>query len=182
MIEFDGRTSYFKRSKNERGNYDRRSYYVDIRFSLKTLQTDLSMKIDTGASRTVIGINNTIFDSGIKDIILQEPVCSGRLESATNGEICYHEVVVDDFYLTPDIKFTKIKLAFSEDIGNRALLGMDILSLFSFTYNRREQEFWLADCDTANKYVEKYCLNKELGYIDPSLIAEVNGTSSAVGV
>lgn len=60
MIEFGGRTSYFKRSKNERDNYDRRSYYVDIRFPLKTLQTDLSMKIDTGASRTVIGINNTL--------------------------------------------------------------------------------------------------------------------------
>ena len=51
--------------------------------------------------------------------------------------------------------FPKIKLAFSEDIGNKALLGMDILSLFSFMYNRKEGELCLMDCDIVNRYIER---------------------------
>lgn len=38
MIEYNGKTSYFKRSMNNRGNYDRRSYYADVRFYLNTLK------------------------------------------------------------------------------------------------------------------------------------------------
>lgn len=105
-------------------------------------------------------MNSPQFNQKVKNIILQEPVCKGRLESATGGGISYREVVVDGFYLTPGIKFPKIKLAFSEDIGNKSLLGMDILGLFSFVYNRNKQEFYLADCDTVNAYAERHCFNK----------------------
>lgn len=61
------------------------------------------MKMDTGASRTVIGLGSLQAVTNVKNIIMQEPVCKGRLESATGGEISYREVVVDDFYLTPDV-------------------------------------------------------------------------------
>lgn len=50
----------------------------------------------------------------------------------------------------------------------------------TFVYNRNKQEFYLADCDTVNAYVEKYCFNKELGYVAPSLIAEISGVSGIV--
>ncbi len=181
MIKFNGNRSYFQRVENTRGNYDRRAYFVKVSFSLMNIVANISVKIDTGASRTVIGINNAKIRQKIKEIILQEPVYSGRLESATGGEISYREAVVDDFYLTPDIVFPKIKLAFSEDIGNKALLGMDILSLFSFMYDRKKCELCLMDCDTVNNYIEQHCFNKESGYIDPSLIAEIDGVPGGNG-
>lgn len=177
MIKFNENQSYFQRAENLRGNYDRRSCFVKVSFNLMNISSNINVKIDTGASRTVIGTNNAKIRQKIKDIILQEPVCKGRLESATGGEISYREVVVDDFYLTPDVVFPKIKLAFSEDIGSKALLGMDILSLFSFMYNRKEGELCLMDCDTVNRYIERHCFNKELGYVDPSLIAGIDGVS-----
>lgn len=51
---------------------------------------------------------------------------------------------------------------------------------FFFVYNHNKQEFYLADCGTVNGYAERYCFNEELGYIGPSLIAEVNGVSGVV--
>ena len=118
MVKFKRKTSYFDRVKNNRGNYDRTSYFIKIHFSLLGKVAKLNMKMDTGASRTVIGLGSLQAVTNVKNIIMQEPVCKGRLESATGGEISYREVVVDDFYLTPDVVFSKIKLAFSEDIGN----------------------------------------------------------------
>ena len=41
-------------------------------------------------------------------------------------------------------------------------------------------EFNGRDCDTANEYIERHCFNKELGYVDPSLIAEVSGVDGVV--
>lgn len=177
MVKFNKGVSYFQRAENNRGNYDRRSCFVKVSFSFADTVVKINMKVDTGASRTIIGFNSFRSALNIKNIILQEPVCKGRLESATGGEISYREVVVDDFYLTPDVVFPKIKLAFSEDIGSKALLGMDILSLFSFMYNRKEGELCLMDCDTVNRYIERHCFNKELGYVDPSLIAGIDGVS-----
>ncbi len=177
MVKFNGNRSYFQRAWNERGNYDRRSYFVLVNFCLECTRTDLSMKVDTGASRTVIGLDSIRAATKIKNTIMQEQLCKGRLESATGGDISYREIVVEDFYLTPDVVFPKIKLAFSEDIGSKALLGMDILSLFSFMYNRKEGELCLMDCDTVNRYIERHCFNKELGYVDPSLIAGIDGVS-----
>lgn len=177
-MKFNGSRSYFQRAASIRGNFDRRSCFVKVSFSLMNITENISVKIDTGASRTVIGTNNIKIRQKIKDIILQEPICNGVLESATGGEIHYREVIVNDFYLTPDVVFPKIKLAFSADIGNKALLGMDILSLFSFMYDRKKRELCLIGCDTVNEYIEQYCFNKELGYVDPSLIAEIDGVSS----
>ncbi len=52
MVKFNGNRSYFQRAWNERGNYDRRSYFVLVNFCLECTRTDLSMKVDTGAFRT----------------------------------------------------------------------------------------------------------------------------------
>ena len=177
MVKFNGNRSYFQRAWNERGNYDRRSYFVLVNFCLECTRTDLSMKVDTGAFRTVIGLDSIRAATKIKNTILQEQLCKGRFESATGGDISYREIVVEDFYLTPDVIFPKIELAFSEDVGNKALLGMNILSLFSFMYNRKKRELCLMDCDTVNEYIEQHCFNKELGCVDPSLIAEIDNVS-----
>lgn len=87
MVKFKGKTSYF----------------IKIHFSLLGKAAKLNMKMDTGASRTVIGLGSLQAVTNVKNIIMQEPVCKGRLESATGGEISYREVVVDDFYLTPHV-------------------------------------------------------------------------------
>lgn len=57
---------------------------------------------------------------------------------------------------------------------------MDVLSLFSFMYNRKEQELCLMDCDTVSMYIEKHCFNKELGYVAPSLVAEVDAAEDSI--
>lgn len=68
MVKFNGNRSYFQRAWNERGNYDRRSYFVLVNFCLECTRTDLSMKVDTGASRTVIGLDSIRAATKIKTL------------------------------------------------------------------------------------------------------------------
>ncbi len=74
----------------------------------------------------------------------------------------------------------KIKLFFSEDIGNKALLGMDILSLFDFQYLKEKRQnygtFWINNYDEALKELQVRRLNKDIDYIDPILIAAIDDT------
>ena len=126
--------------------FNRESYFTDIKFDLNTKPIKITTKIDTGATYTVIGMEN--------------------------------RYIVEDFRLTDEITLDKIKLFFSEDIGNKALLGMDILSLFDFQYLKEKRQnygtFWINNYDEALKDLQTRRLNKDIDYIDPILIAAVD--------
>lgn len=114
-----------------------------------------------------------------KDKILKSNM-RGIAYDASGTELKLYGYIVENFRLTDEITLDKIKLFFSEDIGNKALLGMDILSLFDFQYLKEKRQnygtFWINNYDEALKDLQARRLNKDMDYIDPILIAAVEDT------
>ena len=112
-----------------------------------------------------------------KDKLLKSSM-RGIAYDASGTELKLYGYIVEDFRLTDEITLDKIKLFFSEDIGNKALLGMDILSLFDFQYLKEKRQnygtFWINNYDEALKDLQPRRLNKDIDYIDPILIAAVD--------
>ncbi len=94
----------------------------------------------------------------------------GVAYDASGTELKLFGYIVENFKLTDDIILDKIKLFFSEDIGSKALLGMDILSLFDFQYLKERRQnygtFWINNYDEALKDLQTRRLNKDIDYIE----------------
>ena len=114
-----------------------------------------------------------------KDKILKSNM-RGIAYDASGTELKLYGYIVENFRLTDEITLDKIKLFFSEDIGNKALLGMDILSLFDFQYLKEKRQnygtFWINNYDEALEELQARRLNKDIDYIDPILIAAIDDT------
>lgn len=158
--------------------FDRRSYYTKIEYTVNNESIVSNMKIDTGADYTIIGL----MDDGLseyREMILHSGM-TGRAYDASGTELKLYGYIVENFRLTDEITLYKIKLFFSEDIGNKALLGMDILSLFDFQYLKEKRQnygkFWINNYDEALKDLQTRRLNKDIDYIDSILIAAVDDT------
>lgn len=158
--------------------FNRESYFTDIKFDLNTKPIKITTKIDTGATYTVIGMENS-YIKPFKDKLLKSSM-RGIAYDASGTELKLYGYIVEDFRLTDEITLDKIKLFFSEDIGNKALLGMDILSLFDFQYLKEKRQnygtFWINNYDEALKELQVRRLNKDIDYIDPILIAAIDDT------
>lgn len=143
---------------------------------MNTKPIKITTKIDTGATYTVIGMENS-YIKPFKDKLLKSSM-RGIAYDASGTELKLYGYIVEDFRLTDEITLDKIKLFFSEDIGNKALLGMDILSLFDFQYLKEKRQnygtFWINNYDEALKDLQTRRLNKDIDYIDPILIAAVD--------
>lgn len=158
-----------------KGNsFGRESYYTDINFKINNKKIDITAKIDTGATYTVFGLKNKRLDTFAGIITKSEML--GRAYDVSGTELKLYGYIVDNFKLTDDIVFNKIKVYFSEDIGDKALLGMDILSLFDFQYLKEKSQtwgtFWINNHIYALNQVTKRSLNNEMGYVDPNFIAD----------
>lgn len=155
--------------------FNRESYFTDIKFVLNTKSLKITIKIDTGATYTVIGMENSYLKP-YKNEIMKSSM-RGIAYDASGTELKLYGYVVENFRLTDEITLDKIKLFFSEDIGSKALLGMDILSLFDFQYLKEKRQnygtFWINNYDEALKDLQARRLNKDTDYIDPILIADV---------
>ena len=153
--------------------FNRESYFTRIRFKIDNNLVNVTTKIDTGATYTVIGLENS-YIKPFKDKILKSSM-RGIAYDASGTELKLYGYIVENFRLTDEIK-----LFFSEDIGNKALLGMDILSLFDFQYLKEKRQnygtFWINNYDEALEELQARRLNKDIDYIDPILIAAVDDT------
>ena len=150
--------------------FDRRSYYTKIEYTINNESIVTNMKIDTGADYSLLEFRKEILKSNMVGIAYD----------ASGTELKLYGYIVENFRLTDEITLDKIKLFFSEDIGNKALLGMDILSLFDFQYLKEKRQnygtFWINNYDEALKDLQARRLNKDIDYIDPILIAAVEDT------
>lgn len=155
--------------------FNRESYFTRIGFKIDNKLVKVTTKIDTGATYTVIGLCSDELEDFKKDIMKSN--MRGIAYDASGTELKLYGYIVENFRLTDEITFDKIKLFFSEDIGNRALLGMDILSLFDFQYLKEKRQyygtFWINNYVEALKEIRSRILNKDIDYIDPILIADV---------
>lgn len=170
------RSEMEKTGEPKSGSLNRRSYYTNIRFSLEKKKIQLKAKVDTGATHTIMGLRNNALRPFVDKIILNNNNQSSAL-TASDEEIKLYGYIVTDFWITQDILIPKIKLYFSEDIGEKTVLGMDILSLFDFQYLRERGSsngtFWINNYASTLDVLKKRMLNKDIDYLDPELIFEI---------
>lgn len=160
-----------------KGNsFSRESYYTDINFKIDNKKIDITAKVDTGATYTVFGLENKRLDTFAGAITKSDMI--GKAYDVSGTELKLYGYIVDNFRLTDDIVINKIKVYFSEDIGDKALLGMDILSLFDFQYLKERRQnwgtFWINNHIDALNEMTKRSLNYDMGYVDPNFIAEID--------
>lgn len=155
----------------------RNKYYTKLRFNCNELKLMHTVKVDTGASHTVISLNE-INNKCIIDEIIENGVKEESLFAATGGEINIFSYIVDELALTEEIVFPcKIKIFFSDNI-KRSVLGMDILSLFDFQYLKEPKQikgtFWINNYAYVLENIEKRKINVDNDYIEPMSIADIS--------
>jgi len=155
----------------------RNKYYTILRFNCNELKLMHTVKVDTGASYTVISLNE-INNRYIINEIKTKGVKEKSLFSATNTPINIFSYIVDELTLTEKIVFPcKVKIFFSDNI-TRSVLGMDILSLFDFQYLKEPRQikgtFWINNYTHVLKNIEKRKINTDNDYIEPMSIADIN--------
>lgn len=157
-------------------SFSRFAYYTDIEFNLFGKNIFLPMKVDTGSTYTVIGLKNKAVMK-YKEQILQSSINKGAYD-ASGDRLALKGIVVENFKLTDDIIIPKIKIYFSEDIDDKALLGMNIMSLFEHFYkfdkNSTNGTYRIYNYKQQLSKLEDRMLNKELDYLDPELIDSID--------
>lgn len=78
--------------------------------------------------------------------------------------------------LTEDIKFPEVTISFSDDIGEKALIGMLLLTLFSLKYSLRDKLMSLFYNDNYIEEIYKKQLNKDTKIIMPEMITDIDYT------
>lgn len=88
---------------------------------------------------------------------------------ASGNKIDLKSYIVSDFYLTEDIVFDKILIYFSDILEDRAVLGMDILSLFNHSYRLEKNQligtYWIQDYESS---MARYAVQRRnVGFYHP---------------
>lgn len=159
----------------QRNKHFRTSYYTEVRFAYREEDVDIEVKVDTGSPYTIIGTRNRKLGDDIKESIEKMDNSNETVaEDASGSEVRLKEVIVEKFMLTEDIIFPKIRIFFSEDIGEKAVLGMDILSLFDFQYIRNDKTFYIYYANNYLEDIKRNSTNKEDDYINPDKIGLID--------
>lgn len=159
----------------QRNKHFRTSYYTEVHFLYNEEDVDIEVKVDTGSPYTIVGTGNRKLGADIKESIEKVNYSSETTaEDASGSTVRLKGVIVERFMLTEDIIFPKIQIFFSDDIGEKAILGMDILSLFDFNYVRKDKTFYIHYVDDYLEDLYRRSTNKEDDYIDPDKIALVD--------
>ena len=153
---------------------DRLSYYTDIWLTINEMRRSIKFKVDTGSPYTIIGMDS-LKKIGIKidnKILMERNITS--LNDASGNIVNIVPYKVDDFQLTDDISFEKIKIYLSSDITDRAVLGMDILSLFDFQYKHEKGNmlgtFWINNYKEHLQKINNILKRKNLDHLDTEQI------------
>ena len=150
----------------------RTEYYINLSFKINDKTVRIKAKIDTGSPYTIIGLNN-ISLLKFKRLILNN---RSNLEvyDATDNLLDIEQYNVSDLVLTDEVIFDKLKLCFSEALGEKAVLGMDILSLFDLKYEVSSTGgvFYLLNYQKTINRVNKFMKDNEV--LLPSSILELD--------
>lgn len=169
------RKSELVRSNNDRRKSNhtisRYEYIINLKFNLSGKIIKANAKVDTGSYYTVIGRDAVKHSDDIinKAILKEEP--ERTLITASGNIITAKPICVNNLKITEDIIFPKIKLYISEGLETKSVLGMDILTMFSFQYDKRDKTIWIMYEENFKDRLKKNMLNTEKDYIDPAYIA-----------
>lgn len=146
------------------------SYYtlLDIEFYGK--RKKLQFKLDTGSPYTIIGLD-LLKKNGIdltKEI--EKTGFQDKLLDASGRNVRIAPYIVKHFHLTEEICLTDVLIYISPDIKERAVLGMDLLSLFDFQYkwerNSMTGTFWINNYARRKKFIDDMMKDKKLVVLD----------------
>ncbi|MEZ3447620.1 MAG: retroviral-like aspartic protease family protein [Lachnospiraceae bacterium] len=146
------------------------SYYTLLSLNLNGKIKKLQFKLDTGSPYTIIGLD-LLKRNGID--LTQELENTGfqeELFDASGRNVRIAPYIVQSFKLTEEITLNDVQIYISPDIENRAVLGMDLLSLFDFQYqwevNSMLGTFWINNYVTRRRFIEKMLAEKNLKILD----------------
>lgn len=176
---------------NPVNNYSlrRTSYFTKMSVSMFDIKYGIEAKVDTGASYTIIGLD-CIQDDRVRHPIMHSDI-NGKAYDASGTELSLKGIIVDSFEFANGITLPKLLVFFSEDMRNRAVLGMDILSLFDFQYKRdcgvHRGTFWVNNAEDVLDEIKYKMLSSNLEYINPGEIfvlsdAEDKGDNTMLNV
>lgn len=148
-------------------------YYHTLDFMLNDAKVTVDCKIDTGSPVTIIGMKNRYVEY-YANYIRQHGAQASNLESATRGDISRYILTVQDLRLTDEIIFPEVTISFSDDIGDKALIGMDLLTLFSFKYSLKDKLISLFYNQNYLEEIYKKQMNKDTKTIMPEMIADID--------
>lgn len=161
------------------GFKDRLSYYTDISFNIGMLRVeDIPFKVDTGSSCTLVSLDfesMAVVGSEVNKRIDENTII---VYDASDNEIKLSSAVVDNFHLTDEIVFDKLEIFVTNDLHNKAILGMDVLSLFDFQYVQEAGQmigsFWINNYDDAFDRYKAFRTN--VGYYSPRSILSLDSS------
>lgn len=146
------------------------SYYTLLSLNLNGKIKKLQFKLDTGSPYTIIGLD-LLKRNGID--LTQELENTGfqeELFDASGRNVRIAPYIVQSFKLTEEITLNDVQIYISPDIENRAVLGMDLLSLLDFQYqwevNSMLGTFWINNYIARRKFIENMLEEKNLKILD----------------
>ena len=158
--------------RSDKFSRSRLYYYTDVKFFVNNLDINVTLKIDTGSPYTIIGLSKLDSYKKIKNYILDNSEVIDPIQDASGNAVDLRTFVVENFYLTKDVVFDKVLIYFSDVMNNKAVLGMDIISIFAHSYildgNNTSGVYWLHSIETAIERLEKF--KSELGYYNPKCV------------
>ena len=142
---------------------------------------EIEFKIDTGSPFTVIRLrdliqldeeNNPITDADKykKNLIMAKTNSLGTIGSATGMDMDLRYIEVEKFKLSTEIIFPKIEIYLSESLRPCSILGMDILTMFTFMYRHTDKSFNIFYTNDYLEKAEKYMRGYYDGCIRPRYI------------
>lgn len=162
-----------KQKAPEGGTRRRNKYYISCTYEIDGAIIASPFKMDTGADCTVIGLDSITKDT-FKELILNSNLPDATFATASGEIFKAKSFVVNNFEIAPGIVIPRIKLHFAKELGKKALLGMDIISLFYFQYmpdgGTHNGTFWLNNPEEILKTLDDYKLNNGIDYIDPDTL------------
>lgn len=153
---------------------NRFSYYTTIEFVIDNMRRHIQFKVDTGSPHTIIGIE-LLAKKGVHiDQRILQNTPSTNLKAATDSDVNIYPYTVKEFQLTDEICFENIQIYLSYEIKYRAVLGMDILSLFDFQYKHEKGNmlgtFWINNYEEHLQKINDILKKKKLDYLDTEQI------------
>lgn len=129
-------------------------YYTSISFIVDTEKVeDMVFKVDTGSSYTVISSDMPNIEH--LSLIDDNNIIDTKVYDASDKPIQLYKMAVNDFQLTEDITFKKVEIYITDMLHRKAILGLDMLSLFSFQYlqepNQIKGTFWINNYEQSMK-------------------------------
>lgn len=146
------------------------SYYTLLTLNLSGKVKKLQFKLDTGSPYTIIGLD--LLKKNGMDLTkeLEEAGFQDELFDASGRNVRIAPYIVRSFNITDEIKLSDVLIYISPDIENRAVLGMDLLSLFDFQYQWEVSSmlgtFWINNYVARRKFIDKMLAEKSLKILD----------------